>query len=139
MTNSVFELKVSQGEFIVRTHQNPTKINDYLKERWAMDAARAAGVPTPRVLEVGNLADGRPYMIAEHVHGTEGRVAPDRLAVLEALGRAAALVHKVPTRGFGTVFDWSGNTLPATTPGPAGSPTASAPSAASASSSSIGC
>jgi len=111
LTNSVWRLRVSQGEFIVRTHANATKITDYLKEQWAMDAARAAGVPTPRVLEVGNFADGRPYMIAEHVRGIEGTEATGRLAIVEQLGRAAAKVHTVRTHGFGPVFDWSGNTL----------------------------
>jgi aminoglycoside phosphotransferase (APT) family kinase protein len=111
LTNSVFEIEVSQGAFVVRTHEEPTKINDYLKERWAMDAARAAGVPTPRVLEVGNAGNGRPYMILESVPGVEGRAARKRLEVVESLGRAAALLHEVPTRGFGPVFDWSSNTL----------------------------
>ena len=111
LTNAVYEFSVAQGEFIVRSHRDATKIGDYLKERWAMDAAREVGVPTPRVLEVGNFADGRPYMIAQQVRGIEGRHAPDRLGVLEQLGRAARLVHGVRTHGFGPVFDWSGNQL----------------------------
>jgi aminoglycoside phosphotransferase (APT) family kinase protein len=111
LSNSVFEVRVAEGDFIVRTHEKPTKFNDYLKERWAMEAARAAGVPTPRVLEVGNAGDGRPYMISEKVHGIDGRMAPRRLELVEALGRAAAQLHKVGTRGFGPVFDWSANTL----------------------------
>lgn len=111
LSNSVFEVRVKEGEFIVRTHDQPTKFNDYLKERWAMEAARTAGVPTPRVLEVGNAGDGRPYMISEKVQGHDGRMAPRRLELIEALGRAAAQLHRVPTRGFGPVFDWSGNML----------------------------
>ena len=111
LTNSVWRLHVSQGEFIIRTHADATKINDYLKERWAMDAARAGGVPTPRVLEVGNFADGRPYMLAEQVRGIEGREAPGRLAVVEQMGQVAARLHKIGTHGFGPVFDWSSNTL----------------------------
>lgn len=111
LTNSVWQLRVSQGEFIIRTNTDATKITDYLKEQWAMDAARAAGVPTPRVLEVGNFADGRPYMIAEHVRGIDATGARDRLGILEQLGRAAARLHTVRTQGFGPVFDWSGNTL----------------------------
>lgn len=111
LTNAVFLIKVPQGAFVVRTHDNATKIHDYLKEHWAMDAARAAGVPTPQVLEVGNFADGRPYMISEHIVGIEGRAATERLTVLEQLGRAAATLHAVRTRGFGPVFDWSNNSL----------------------------
>ena len=76
-----------------------------------MDAARSAGVPTPRVLEVGNVADGRPYMVSERVQGIDGRTARHRLDVVESLGRAAATLHGIRTRGFGPVFDWSSNTL----------------------------
>lgn len=111
LTNAVYQLKVSQGEFIVRTHENATKIHDYLKEQWAMDAARAAGVPAPRVLEVGNFVDGRPYMIAEEVPGIQASLAPGRLAVIEQMGRAAASLHAIRTQGYGTVFDWSSNSL----------------------------
>lgn len=111
LTNAVYELKTSQGAFIVRTHEDPTRINEYLKEQWAMDAARAAGVPTPRVLEVGNFADGRPYMVAEHAAGIEGRQAPDRLGVIEQLGHAARTLHGIRTHGYGKVFDWSNNHL----------------------------
>lgn len=76
-----------------------------------MDAARAAGVPTPLVLEVGNFPDGRPYMVSENVHGVDARDTPGRLAVVEALGQATAKLHTIRTRGFGTVFDWSSNQL----------------------------
>ncbi len=111
LTNAVYELKTSQGAFIVRTHEDATKIKEYLKEQWAMDAARAAGVPTPKVLEVGNFADGRPYMVAEHSAGIEGRQAPDRLGVIEQLGRAAKTLHDIRTHGYGKVFDWTSNRL----------------------------
>ena len=111
LTNEVHEFRVSQGAFIVRSHRDATKITDYLKEQWAMDVARAAGVPTPRVLEVGNFPDGRPYMISERAEGGEGRLVGDRVAVLGELGRLAARLHRVPTRGYGHVFEWSSNRL----------------------------
>lgn len=111
ITNSVYQFKVSQGEFIVRMHHDATKISDYLKEQWAMNAARAAGVPVPTVLEVANFSDGRAYMISERVRGIDARRARDRLAVIEDLGRAAAALHTVRTGGYGPVFDWSSNRL----------------------------
>ena len=111
LTNAVYQFKVSQGEFIVRMHQDPIKIQQYLKEQWAMDAARGAGVPTPSVLEVGNFGDGHAYMIAERVRGIEGALAPQRLDVLERMGHVAAKLHRVRTHGFGSVFDWSSNSL----------------------------
>lgn len=111
LTNAVYRFKVSQGEFVIRTHVDAGKSADYLKERWAMDAARAVGVPTPHVLEVGNVAAGNPYMIVERVRGIDGSESTDRVALLETLGRMAALLHGVRTHGVGPVFDWSGNRL----------------------------
>lgn len=111
LTNAVYTFKVSQGEYVFRTHRDAGKIGDYYKEQWAMDAARAAGVPTPRVLEVGNVAAGDPYMISERIHGVDGCEVHDRLKLLETLGQTAAVVHGVRTHDFGAVFDWSGNRL----------------------------
>ena len=112
LTNAVYTFKVEQGEFVLRTQTAPGKIADYLKEQWVMDAARAAGVPTPQVLEVGHAESGDAFMITERVHGVDGCNAPShRLASIEQLGRVAAVLHGVRTRGFGSVFDWSGNQL----------------------------
>jgi len=111
LTNAVFGFRVSSGEYIVRTHDDATVINGYLKEQWAMDAARAAGLSVPRVLEVGNFAEGTAYMIQERLAGVDGRQASNRLAVLEALGKLAKKLHGVRTKGFGPVFDWSSNRL----------------------------
>lgn len=111
LTNRVYRFRVPAGEHVVRTHQDATKIADYTKEQWAMEAARKAGVPTASVLEVGNFPDGRPYMIAEQVPGEAARDRPGRVGVLEQLGRLTAKLHTVRTTGFGTVFDWSGNRL----------------------------
>ena len=110
-TNTVLDFLVSQGRFVFRMHEDPAKVHDYLKEQWAMDAARAAGMPTPRVLEVASLADGRPYMIMERIDGVEARHVTDRMAPLRELGGLAARLHTVRTRGFGPVFDWSHNSL----------------------------
>lgn len=111
LTNSVWRVRVKGVHVIVRTHDDATKIDDYRKEHWAMDAARAVGVPVPRVLEIGNVADGRPYMIVERIDGVDGREAKDPNVVLHELGGLAAKLHTVRTRGFGPVFDWSANTL----------------------------
>ena len=111
LTNTVLEFKVPQGSFVFRMNENAAKVHDYFKEQWAMEAARAVGVPTPQVLEVGNLADGRPYMILEHVKGIEARRCPDRLKLVAEMGRFAARLHTVRTRGYGRVFDWSSNQL----------------------------
>ena len=60
LTNLVFQCRVGKAGFIVRMHRDAAKIEDHLKEQWAMGQARAAGVPTPRVLEVGQAPAGWP-------------------------------------------------------------------------------
>lgn len=111
LNNTVFSVRAGRAAHVVRLHAEAAKVHDYLKEQWAMDQARDAGVPTPRVLEVGNDEHGHAYLIAEQVQGLPGTQVVDRAALLQQLGRCAARLHRVPTRGFGPVFDWSNNRL----------------------------
>jgi len=111
LTNAVWRMRVAHADYIVRTHADAAKVDDYRKEQWAMDAARAVGVPTPQVLEVGLGDGGRPFMIVEHVDGIEGRQAKNQCGVLEELGGLAARLNAVRTHGFGRSFDWSSNRL----------------------------
>ena len=111
LTNFVFEARTTAGTFIIRIGRDPGKIKDYLKEQWAIAEVKAAGVPVPEVLEVGAEVIRAPYMISKKVEGIEGTLYPDILATTEALGRLTALVHSVPTSGFGHTFDWSNNKL----------------------------
>jgi aminoglycoside phosphotransferase (APT) family kinase protein len=111
LNNTVFSVRAGGAMHVVRLHAEAAKVHDYLKEQWAMEQARGAGVPTPHVLEVGNDEHGHAYMIVEEVPGACGAEVADRLPVLQQLGRCAALLHQIPTSGFGPVFDWSSNRL----------------------------
>lgn len=111
LSNDVLEVLHAQGAFIVRIGRVPEKLNAYIKEQWAMKHAAQAGVPVPEVLEVGNQAIGRPYMVARRVKGMPATVHPDRLGILRQLGALALRVHGVRTSGFGATFDWSHNRL----------------------------
>jgi hygromycin-B 4-O-kinase len=111
LSNDVLEVAHAEGEFIVRIGRVAEKLNAYIKEQWSMKHAAAAGVPVPEVLEVGNAAIGRPYMVARRVEGTAGTEHPDRIGILRQLGELAARVHTVRTSGFGVTFDWSHNQL----------------------------
>jgi len=51
LNNFVFAIDHGEGAFIVRLSPHAAKINDHLKEQWAITRAREAGVPTPEVLE----------------------------------------------------------------------------------------
>ena len=110
LTNDVFACKVGHDHCVIRLNTDATKIQDYLKEQWAMEQARAAGVPTPEVMEVGS-DQGCAYLIARHESGVTPCDHPRRLEVLKQLGALSAAVHSVRTHGFGKVFDWSANRL----------------------------
>jgi aminoglycoside phosphotransferase (APT) family kinase protein len=64
----------------------------------------------PDVLEVGNRI-GQPYMISHAAAGRPATDHPQRLAIVEELGRIAARIHTVKTNGLGETFDWSQNQL----------------------------
>ena len=107
LTNLVFQVRTRAGGFIVRMHGDATKIEDYLKEQWAMTQARQAGVPTPRVLEVGRAPAGWPFMVLEEVAGLEATHHPERKPIVAEMGRYAARLHRVRTQGYGREFDRS--------------------------------
>jgi aminoglycoside phosphotransferase (APT) family kinase protein len=111
ITNFVFEANHAEGDFVVRMNPQPAKLKEYLKEQWAMARAKEVGVPVPEVLEVGAGAIPLPYMVSRKAAGTEATHHPDRLAILREMGRLTALIHTIPTSGFGHTFDWSDNQL----------------------------
>lgn len=111
LTNFVFALKHSEGDFIIRLSPDPTKINAFIKEQWAESAVREVGVPTAEILEVGNEVVPLPYMIVRQVNGDEAVHHPNRLEIVREMGRLAALINSIPTSGFGNTFDWSNNLL----------------------------
>lgn len=45
------------------------------------------------------------------MEGSEATHHPERMAVLREMGRLTALIHTIPTSGFGHTFDWSSNQL----------------------------
>lgn len=111
LSNFVFLVKHSEGDFVVRISPDPSKINAFIKEQWAVAKAREVGVLIPEVLEVGNQIVPYPYMISSRVAGEEATWHPSRMQILHEMGRYAALINSIPTRGFGGTFDWSNNQL----------------------------
>jgi aminoglycoside phosphotransferase (APT) family kinase protein len=111
LSNFVFMVHHSEGEFIVRINPDATKLNAYIKEQWAVNKAREVGVPTPEILEVGNEVIPHPYMVSRKAEGKEATEHPERLSIVREMGRYAALINSIPTDGFGSVFDWSSNQL----------------------------
>jgi aminoglycoside phosphotransferase (APT) family kinase protein len=111
LSNFVFAVNHSEGNFIVRLSFDPARINLFIKEQWAQERAREAGVPVAEVLEVGNEIIGHPFMISRTVAGLEATFHPNQAEILQAMGRFAALINTIPTNGFGNTFDWSSNQL----------------------------
>jgi len=110
-TNFVFDVITKEGNFIVRIANSRAKLNDFMKEQWAAQKALNAGVPVPEILEVGNEIISLPYMLQQKIEGGEAVNHPDRLKILQKLGKYARIIHSIPTTGFGKVFDWSKNKL----------------------------
>jgi hygromycin-B 4-O-kinase len=109
LTNLVFSIEHDKGAFIIRLNPDHAKLNPFLKEQWASARAREVGVPVPRILEVGN--DPLPFMILRKAEGESAAYHPERLQIVRELGRYAALINSIPTKGFGGTFDWSHNVL----------------------------
>jgi aminoglycoside phosphotransferase (APT) family kinase protein len=111
LSNFVFLVHHAEGDFVVRISPDPTRINAFIKEQWAVTKAHEAGVPTAEILEVGNSVIPHPYMVARRVQGRDATMHPERVAILREMGRYAALINSISTTGFGSVFDWSSNQL----------------------------
>jgi hypothetical protein len=104
-SNLVFNVEHQGEEFIVRLNPKPAKLNPFLKEQWATERARSAGVPLAEILAVGN--DPAPYMVLRKMPGQPATQHPERMRIVRELGRFAALINSVPARGYGATFDWS--------------------------------
>jgi aminoglycoside phosphotransferase (APT) family kinase protein len=111
LTNFVFSVVHKEGDFVVRMSPEPSRIDLFYKEQWAQTAAKKVGVPTAEILEVGIGIVPFPFMISRTVKGGEATHHPQRMEILREMGRYAALINSIPTKGFGKTFDWSGNTL----------------------------
>jgi hygromycin-B 4-O-kinase len=111
LSNFVFEVSHPEGDFIVRISPEPTRINSFIKEQWAQNKVREAGVPVPEILEVGSHVINQPFMVSRVVEGREATFHEKRLEIVREMGRYAALINTIKTKGFGATFDWSSNQL----------------------------
>ncbi len=111
LSNFVFAVKHSEGDFIVRISPDATKLNNFIKEQWAEEHAAKAGVPVAEILEVGNEVVPHPYMIVRQVKGAEATYNENRLDIVREMGHYGAIINSIATKGFGNTFDWSSNQL----------------------------
>src|ERR1044072_7119197 len=76
LSNFIFMVTHSEGDFVVRISPDPGRLNAFIKEQWAMAKAREVGVPTPEILEVGNQIVPSPYMVSRRVIGNRATFNP---------------------------------------------------------------
>lgn len=100
-TNLVFLVSHGDEDFVIRIGFEPGKLAHFKKEAAAVTKAREAGVPAPRILEVGGDLGPYPYMILPRVEGQSGLDATERPELLRQLGAMAATLHGIVTFGFG--------------------------------------
>ena len=111
LNNDVFEGRIGRDTFVVRISSDAAKLQTFIKEQWAVRQARRVRVPTPEILEVGNTVIPKPYMISAKVEGVDATRWPHREDTARQMGQYAAKINSIHTSGFGSVFDWSRNTL----------------------------
>ncbi|HWN94674.1 MAG TPA: aminoglycoside phosphotransferase family protein [Methylomirabilota bacterium] len=112
IANHVFEARIGRDDLVLRISEKPHKLQVFMKEQWAVSAARKNKVPTPEILEVCNDVLGLPYMISRHVPGRPaGTIGLKKADVLRQLGEYTAIINTIKTHDFGHIFDWSPNKL----------------------------
>ena len=103
--NDIYVASGSGEKFVVKLskpHRENGALEEYRKEAWCAGRARALGVPTPQVMEVGVEA-GRAFEVAAFVDGRPPLPA-DEAATWHALGSYARRIHEIPTTGWGVRF-----------------------------------
>jgi len=111
--NKVYKVYLKNyGNLILRISLEQDRINDYIKEQWCWKKLKEIGVPMPEVLEVGNSIIPFPYMIVHFTRGIHGNkyISPD-LKVFREMGKLSKKIHSIKTTEYGSVFEWSHNTL----------------------------
>lgn len=110
-TNFVFETTIGREDLILRISNKATKLQYFMKEQWAVRAARTKNVPTPEILEVGNDIISMPYMVMRRVEGEPATARLVDLDIYRQMGAHAAAINSIATSDFGHIFDWSRNRL----------------------------
>lgn len=102
--NEVYDVVLDSGRQVMMrvSHDHDDRL--FEGERWALDAAREVGVPTPRVLSVERLDDVH-ICIEEKLPGTPLHALLDAgerpRRAIHQLGSLLARIHSVPVDGFG--------------------------------------
>lgn len=93
--NLVFKITVNDNPVILRLSNRDKTLELYQKEKWCADVVKNAGIPTPKIIEVG-IVDGYAFSFQEFVEGIQRNDAPQELArIWFTLGQYASAIHKI--------------------------------------------
>lgn len=112
LSSHAFDVGTPNARLVVRIGQDEGKLAGFERERRCAERARSVGVPTQDVVGLG-LEGPWAYTISHHLNGEPATDHPRRMEVIEGLGRLAALVHTIPTVGYGRHFTWVDDAHPA--------------------------
>jgi aminoglycoside phosphotransferase len=102
-SNNTLYLAVGGNERLVvklgKPHREAGALDEYRKESWCAAQARALGVATPEVLEVG-VFDGRAFQVQSFVEG-RAPSASQAIPTWQALGDYARRINSIAVAGWG--------------------------------------
>ncbi len=97
--NQVVIVRLAASTVVLRANDSSNRY-EFEKEALCLAEAHARGIPSPRVLAVGQLG-ACAYMIEEFIPTAAGQAAPCPVDLWRTLGRYARIVHGIPVSGFG--------------------------------------
>ncbi|WP_219834838.1 phosphotransferase family protein [Paenibacillus sp. R14(2021)] len=98
--NQVCVVETERRKVVVRMNDTGT-YPSYVKEKWCMEQAAAAGIPGPEVLSIG-IVDETAYMIQTFVEGDNGLDSTlPKADIWRQLGEYAKRIHSIQVKGYG--------------------------------------
>jgi len=96
LNNQVFYITTEKYPLILRMRKSLPELETYQKEKWCADAAKKAGIPTPKILKVG-IYSNYSFSFQEYVDGVDGNDAEDKAKIWYTLGQYAKVINSIPT------------------------------------------
>jgi len=94
--NIVFRVELKDASYVLRLKAGEEGLDVYQREQWCAEAAREAGVPTPKIITVGTH-EAYAYSFQEYVAGTWGkRAEADTSRIWRTLGQYASKINTIP-------------------------------------------
>ena len=98
--NTIYIVETPTDKVVTRLNEE-RGIEEYLKEKWAIQHAIAVGIPTSDVLNIGEK-DGTSFMVISFLSGTTGNESTANANhIWEQMGKFAKLLHGIPVVGIG--------------------------------------